>query len=70
MVYQGSYSEACLADWSARIAGWQAGGLDVYCYFDNDERAYAPRNAQSLIEKLYNLRADAATVSHRRTGRA
>jgi len=50
--YQGSYSDACLADWAARIATWQADGLDVYCYFDNDERAYAPANAQSLLGML------------------
>jgi len=68
--YRGSYSDACLADWAARIAAWQAGGLDVYCYFDNDEHAYAPRNAQSLIETLHSLRADATSVYHRRSGKA
>lgn len=67
--YRGSYSDACLADWAARIAAWRAGGLDVYCYFDNDEHAYAPRNAESLIEKLHNLRADAAPVQRRRSAR-
>jgi uncharacterized protein YecE (DUF72 family) len=68
--YRGSYGNACLADWAAHIAAWQAAGLDVYCYFDNDERAYAPRNAQSLIETLHSLRADAASVYHRRSGKA
>ncbi|HEX9769634.1 MAG TPA: DUF72 domain-containing protein [Kiloniellales bacterium] len=53
--YQGSYSDTSLADWAARMATWQADGLDVYCYFDNDERAYAPRNAQSLLERLQGL---------------
>ena len=67
--YRGSYGDACLADWAARIAAWQTDGLDVYCYFDNDERAHAPRNARSLIEKLSNLRADAA-CARRRSGRA
>jgi uncharacterized protein YecE (DUF72 family) len=57
--YRGSYGDACLADWAGRIATWQADGLDVYCYFDNDERAYAPTNAQSLIEML----DDASRVS-------
>jgi uncharacterized protein YecE (DUF72 family) len=68
--YRGSYSDACLADWAARIATWQASGLDVYCYFGNDERAYAPRNAQSLIENLHSPGADAASVYHRRSGKA
>ena len=50
--YRGSYDDACLADWAERIATWQADGLDVYCYFDNDERAYAPANARSLLAML------------------
>ena len=66
--YRGSYGDACLADWAARIAAWQRDGLDV-CYFDNDERAYAPRNARSLIEKLSDLRADATRVRRRRSGK-
>lgn len=68
--YRGSYSDASLADWAARMAAWQADGLDVYCYFDNDEHAYAPRNAQSLIERLSNLRADAARARRCRPGKA
>ena len=67
--YQGSYSDASLAGWAARIAAWQADGLDVFCYFDNDERAYAPRNAKSLIKALSGLRADAARAHRRRPGR-
>ncbi len=50
--YRGSYDDACLAAWAQRIATWQADGLDVYCYFDNDERAYAPANARSLLAML------------------
>lgn len=68
--YRGSYSDACLADWAGRIAAWQNDGLDVYCYFDNDEQAYAPRNAQRLMEQLRKLRPDAAKVYHRRPGEA
>ena len=66
--YQGSYAEACLADWTSRIGAWQRDGLDVYCYFDNDDHAYAPRNAQSLMEKLQKLRTDAAAVHPLRPG--
>jgi len=40
------------------------------CYLDNDERAYAPGNAQSLIENLHSLGADAASVHRRRSGKA
>ena len=67
--YQGSYSDANLGNLAARIAAWRIEGLDVYCYFDNDERAYAPRNAQSLIDKLSRSYADAHRAPPRRSQR-
>jgi len=48
--YQGSYDDAALATWARRIRAWTRKGLDVYCYFDNDDSAFAPRNALSLKE--------------------
>ncbi len=46
--YQGSYSDAQLATWAARIRDW-SGDLDaVYVYFDNDDSAFAVRNALTL----------------------
>jgi uncharacterized protein YecE (DUF72 family) len=50
--YRGSYGDAALASWAGRIRCWQAQGLDVYCYFDNDEAGYAPRNAMTLQRML------------------
>lgn len=67
--YRGSYSNSRLAEWAARITGWRTGGLDVYCYFDNDERAYAPSNAQSLNKMLHDLPAGDAGCGHRRLER-
>lgn len=46
--YQGSYSAAALATWATRMTAWRQSGLAVYCYFDNDQSAYAVRNACSL----------------------
>ncbi|HEX22045.1 MAG TPA: DUF72 domain-containing protein [Chromatiales bacterium] len=46
--YQGSYDERTLSDWAARIREWQASGLDVHCYFDNDQAGYAVDNARNL----------------------
>jgi uncharacterized protein YecE (DUF72 family) len=43
--YAGSYGDAALQEWAARIEGWQAEGRDVFCYFDNDQKAYAARDA-------------------------
>lgn len=67
--YRGSYSEAALADWAVRFADWQESGLDVYCYFDNDERAYAANNARGLIARLEGRQADACKVGGRSSGR-
>jgi uncharacterized protein YecE (DUF72 family) len=50
--YQGSYSDAALKSWAKRIRAWAKKGLDVYCYFDNDDRAFAPKNALRLTELL------------------
>jgi uncharacterized protein YecE (DUF72 family) len=48
--YQRSYSDAALRTWAKRIAAWAKEGLDVYYYFDNDDRGFAPRNALRLRE--------------------
>jgi uncharacterized protein YecE (DUF72 family) len=50
--YQGCYSDAALRTWAKRIGAWAEQGLDVYCYFDNDDRGYAPQNALRLREIL------------------
>ncbi|HEX2253085.1 MAG TPA: DUF72 domain-containing protein, partial [Thermoanaerobaculia bacterium] len=34
-----------------------AGGRDVYCYFDNDQKANAPRDARRLADRLAAPRA-------------
>ncbi len=50
--YAGLYDAAALTAWARAIAGWLAEGRDVYAYFDNDELAYAARNARELRELL------------------
>ena len=50
--YQGSYSDPALQTWAERIRGWSGKGLDVYCYFDNDDRGFAPKDALRLNELL------------------
>jgi uncharacterized protein YecE (DUF72 family) len=46
--YQGSYHSRTLSAWARRMVEWRDAGKDVYCYFDNDEKAYAPRDAARL----------------------
>jgi uncharacterized protein YecE (DUF72 family) len=53
--YQGSYSEAALQNWAARIDAWRRQLRAIYVYFDNDQAAYAVENALSL-KRLLSLR--------------
>jgi uncharacterized protein YecE (DUF72 family) len=53
---RGNYSETEIEAWAARIHGWRAGGT-VYAYFNNDWKAFAPRNASQLRKRLDRLAA-------------
>ncbi len=46
--YQGSYSAKQLKYWANAIRQWRREGRAVYCYFDNDEQGFAPKNALAL----------------------
>ena len=50
--YQGSYDDACLSGWAGDFNRWAAQGRAVYCYFDNDDRGFAARNALRLQTML------------------
>ena len=43
--YQGSYSGKTLARWSAVIDSWKRQHREVFVYFDNDQKAAAPKDA-------------------------
>jgi uncharacterized protein YecE (DUF72 family) len=47
----GNYSQRELEEWAQRIEGWRR-ARDVYAYFNNDWKAYAPRNALWLRRRL------------------
>lgn len=52
--YQGSYVTGTLAGWAGAISSWAGQGREVYCYFDNDQEAFAARNAlelQGMLDK-------------------
>jgi uncharacterized protein YecE (DUF72 family) len=53
--YQGSYSDAQLTEWADRIRGWRRRMKATYVYFDNDDSAYAVRNALTLKRLLGKL---------------
>ncbi len=48
--YQGSYERAYLRQWAQRVRYWERTLRAVYLYFDNDQAAYAVRNALELKE--------------------
>lgn len=50
--YRGSYDGRTLSRYARKMREWMEGGLDVYCYFDNDQNACAPKDAQRLVAKL------------------
>jgi uncharacterized protein YecE (DUF72 family) len=50
--YEGEYGAAGLQEWVEHIREWNAGGLPVYCYFDNDQHGYAAFDALLLKEML------------------
>jgi uncharacterized protein YecE (DUF72 family) len=47
-LYASGYSDDALARWADKIRGWDAAGLDVFVYFDNDIRVHAPFDAITL----------------------
>jgi uncharacterized protein YecE (DUF72 family) len=49
-LYGSSYDDAALNAWAERIRAWRDANLDVFAYFNNDEGAYAPRDALRLRE--------------------
>ena len=50
--YKGSYSDKDLSGWAGAVSAWDRSGRDVYCFFDNDERAFAALNAGRLRDML------------------
>ena len=47
-LYASPYDDEQLRVWARRIRAWRDEGRDVFAYFNNDERAYAPRDAARL----------------------
>lgn len=50
-LYAGRYGDAALDAWAAKATAWSARG-DVFVFFDNDQKAEAPRDALRLAARL------------------
>lgn len=65
--YRGSYSSRTLRRWADAALHWQAEGREVFVYFDNDQKAAAPRDARRLIALMKQDTGDQASPVERRT---
>jgi uncharacterized protein YecE (DUF72 family) len=54
-LYASGYSDRALDEWAERCRTWASAGQDVFCYFDNDMKGYAPHDARRLIARLAGL---------------
>jgi uncharacterized protein YecE (DUF72 family) len=50
-LYTSGYTDEALDAWAEKCCGW-AETQDVYVYFDNDAKGYAPHDAVSLLSRL------------------
>ena len=51
-LYASGYTDRALDEWAGRCRAWSGAGQDVFCYFDNDMKGYAPHDARRLISRL------------------
>lgn len=51
-LYVSGYTPDALDRWAAKVRAWAEQGLDVYVYFDNDAKGYAPHDALGLIARV------------------
>ncbi|MFZ5907042.1 MAG: DUF72 domain-containing protein [Nitrospirota bacterium] len=50
--YKGEYAVSVLAGWAGAFSAWSRQGKEIYCYFDNDEKGFAGKNALELKEMI------------------
>jgi len=53
--YEGRYPKRILNRWVEAIGRAQKRRLTVYCYFDNDQKAAAPKDAAKLLAMANNV---------------
>lgn len=52
--YKGAYEDSTLKEYTQKFINWDQENKTIYCYFDNDEKANAPKDAQRLNCMLKN----------------
>jgi len=56
--YKGAYEESTLKEYTEKLFNWHKEGKAIYCYFDNDEKANAPQDAQRLNQLIKDRTMD------------
>ncbi|MDV8065102.1 DUF72 domain-containing protein [Rhodococcus sp. IEGM 1366] len=51
-LYASGYTDKALDSWSERAQGWMSDELDVFVYFDNDMKGFAPHNAMAFLARF------------------
>jgi uncharacterized protein YecE (DUF72 family) len=51
-LYTSGYTPEALDRWAEKVLRWADAGQDVYVYFDNDAKGYAPHDAMALIARV------------------
>ncbi|MDQ3616734.1 MAG: DUF72 domain-containing protein [Actinomycetota bacterium] len=51
-LYTSGYTAPALDRWASKCLDWASAGLDVFVYFDNDAKGFAPHDALALIDRL------------------
>ncbi|CAL77226.1 conserved hypothetical protein [Bradyrhizobium sp. ORS 278] len=63
--YRDNYPAATMKAWATRISAWSARGVDVFVYFDNDQKSAAPADALQLRAMLDAVRRRSRPSSRR-----
>jgi uncharacterized protein YecE (DUF72 family) len=50
--YKDRYNPKTMQKWADTIRKWKRRRLAVYCYFDNDQKSAAPKDAKRLMKLL------------------
>ena len=61
--YRDRYSAETLKAWARRMRKWRKQGREVYCFFDNDQKSAAPKDAAALAELLSMKRGSKARAA-------
>ena len=51
-LYASGYDDRALDRWADKCRAWASRGRDVFVYFDNDMKGYAPHDAMALLTRL------------------